>query len=155
MASTDHQHLTPQVENLYSNFEELPESPESLEDDILVISEPDTSLENALCLNQAYQSTLLELSQQLDVLRLVNQQKQKSLAEEIEALTALANEKQEKQKKKKISFSFFGMPYFKDAEYNCAPKNEDTLLAESIGFRNVALVSSFKPCNLDYFFFCF
>lgn len=98
MASSYQQHLTPQAENSFSIFEEL--TSESLEDDPLIINELDPSLENALCLNQAYQSTLLELSQQLDVLRLVNQQKQKSLAEEIELLTALANKKPENKKRR-------------------------------------------------------
>ena len=62
-------------------------------------------MENALCLNKAYQSMLVELSQQLDILRIINQQKQKEVQEEIEMLV---HKKPEKQKKRKITFSFFG-----------------------------------------------
>ena len=42
------------------------------------------------------------------------------------------------------------MPYFKDADYNCAPKNEDAQVAESIGFRNIAIINVYKPCKFLY-----
>ncbi len=143
--------MTPQAENSFSILEEL--TSDSLDDDRLVINQLEPSLENALCLNKAYQSMLVELSQQLDVLRIVNQRKQKALQEEIEMLTVEANKKPEKHKKRKVTFSFFGMPYFKDAEYNCAPKNEDTLLADTIGFRNIAIINVYKPCECLFLMF--
>lgn len=153
VASSYQQHLTPQADNSFSIFEEL--TSESLDEDGLVIDQLEPSLDNALCLNKAYQSMLMELSQQLDVLRIVNRQKQKDVLEEIEALTAQTNKKTEKTKRTKINISFFGMPYFKDWEYSCAPKNEDAQLAENIGFRNISLINTFKPCKFLFAFLKF
>ncbi len=70
-ASSYQQHLTPNVDNLFSIFEELTSDP--VEGDRIVIdAELEPSLENAICLNMAYQSMLKDLAQQLEVLRNVN-----------------------------------------------------------------------------------
>lgn len=149
-ASSYQQHLTPNVDNLFSIFEELTSDP--VEGDRIVIdAELEPSLENAICLNMAYQSMLKDLAQQLEVLRNVNLHKQKNLRAEIEILKAKPNKKSDKQKKKIIPFSFFGMPYFKDAAYNTPPPNEDTQLAQnSLGFRNISLLLLNKQSKLRW-----
>lgn len=146
VASSYQQHLTPQADHSFSIFEEL--TSESVDENRLIIDQLEPSLENALCLNKAYQAMLIDLSQQLEVLLIINQQKLKTVREEIDILVNQTNKKADKPRRKKLVFSFFGMPYFKDLEYNCAPKNEDALLAESIGFRNISLVNTFKPCKV-------
>ena len=83
--------MTPQPENSFSIFEEL--TSDSLDENRLIINQLEPSLENALCLNKAYQSMLVELSQQLDILRIINQQKQKEVQEEIEMLVHKKPEK--------------------------------------------------------------
>lgn len=145
-ASTYQQHLTPShADNTFSIFEEL--TSESVEENRLVISELEPSYENALCLNRAYQAMLFELSQQLDVLRNFNEHKQKILLIEIEILKVKSTKKPGKKKKKPITFSYFGMPYFKDASYNTHPLNEDAKLASNLGFRNISLILMNKPCK--------
>ena len=144
-ASSYQQHLTPSnVDNSFSIFEELTSDP--VEEDGLVIAEVEPSLENAILLNKAYRSMLMDLAQQIDVLRYVNLHKQKILRAEIEILKAKEKTKKtDKQKKKLIPFSFFGMPYFKDAAYNTPPPNEDIILAQSLGFRIISLLWLNKP----------
>lgn len=146
-ASSYQQHLTPShPDNTFSIFEEL--TSECVEEDRIIISELEPSYENALCLNRAYQSMLFELSQQLEVLRNVNEHKQKILLTEIEILKAKFTKKPEKKTKKKpITFSYFGMPYFKDESYNTPPMNSDAKLACNLGYRNISLIMMNKPCK--------
>lgn len=146
-ASSYQQHLTPShPDNTFSIFEEL--TSECVEEDRIIISELEPSYENALCLNRAYQSMLFELSQQLEVLRNVNEHKQKILLTEIEILKAKFTKKPEKKTKKKpITFSYFGMPYFKDESYNTPPMNSDAKLACNLGYRNISLIMMNKPLS--------
>lgn len=145
MASSYQQHLTPQADRSFHIFEELNNS--SDEDQLFIDDEP-PSLEYALKLNIVYQQSLLDLLQALEVMKLRNQEKQKQAIEDLEELQSVeANIKSKKKKIKKIPFSFFGMPYFKNLDYNSPPKNEDTILAETIGFRNICLFNLCKPCK--------
>lgn len=150
--SSYQQHLTPNVDNSFSIFEELTSDPIE-EDGIVIDAELEPSFENAICLNKAYHAMLVDLAQQLEVLRNVNLHKQKILHAEIEILKAKPNKKSDKQKKKPISFTFFGMPYFKDAAYNTPPPNGDTQLAQTLGFRKISLLLLNKPSKFKWNFF--
>jgi hypothetical protein len=132
------------LESLFSTFEELTVSyPVDTE-----LDELEPSFENAIRLNIAYQSMLKDLVQQLEVLRVVNIKNQKKLHAEIEVLKASENKISDKPKTKAIPFAFFGMPYFKDEDYNTPPPNYDTLLAQRLGFRNISLLLLNKPSKL-------
>ena len=142
-ASSYQQHLTP-VDYSFTVYEEL--TSDSLEENRLVVEDLEPSLENALHLNRAYQSMLMELIQQLDILKQVNEDRHKVVLGEMKAVQA-KKKKPEKQKKKKVSFSFFGMPYFKDPQYNSAPDNEDTkLIVNAFGLsKNLAVATATRP----------
>lgn len=144
----------------------MQESIEAPDDDdhILIIDYTEPSYENALLLNQAYQSELLDLLQKVEFFRIKNRQRQELLTEEIHMLSLAANElKTGKPKIAKIPFSLFGMPYFKDRHFNTAPKNEDCILGEMIGVKNLVLPNK-KQCKKNSYhnlfaistrFFCF
>ena len=94
---------------------------------------------------------LMDLCEELQVLLDANTHKQQILNTEIEILKAnKTNKKTEKQKKKIIPFSYFGMPYFKDAAYNTPPPNGEVILAESLEFRNISLILLNKSCKLKF-----
>jgi hypothetical protein len=94
---------------------------------------------------------LKDLVQQLEVLRVVNIKNQKKLHAEIEVLKA--NKISDKPKTNAIPFAFFGMPYFKDVDYNTPPPNSDTLLAQRLGFRNISLLLLNKPGKWKWKFY--
>lgn len=146
MASSYQQHLTP-ADQSFCILEEL--TIDSLEDNQLVIDNLEPSLENALNLNRAYQSMLVDLVQQLKVLQAVNQERQKAVQDEIDSLVSSSRTKQDRTKKKKItSFSFFGMPYFKSPDLETHPHNENTteiFIKQFKLTRNLATVSPFRP----------
>lgn len=133
----------------FSIFEEIPPDLREDDRDQLIIDDMEPSLENALVLNKAYQTVLLELLQKLEVLKVVNQNRQKTIAAEIEELenAIVLYKKSSHERKKKIPFTFFGIPYFKDNNFSCPPKNEDTLLAEKIGFKSVVAIPQPKLCK--------
>lgn len=146
MASSYQAHLTP-GDHSFSVFGEL--TSQSQDDEHFIFEDMDPSLENALVLNKAYQTMLIEVMQQLEVVLSVNKGRQRTVQSEIDLLTSQSNEakKQDKPRRRKVSFPFFGMPYFKDYDYSHPPNNDDTNLAEAIGFKNVALVTPYKPCE--------
>jgi hypothetical protein len=120
--------VTTNLESLFSTFEELTSYP--------VDTELEPSLENAIRLNIAYQSILKDLVQQLEVLRVVNLKNQKKLVAEIEVLKASENEISDKPKSKAIPFSFFGMPYFKESDYNTPPKRLTVTAVDCVDVRS-------------------
>lgn len=113
---------------------------------------------------QCYQQVLQETLQRLLTLISVSRERQRELEEEVTILTKpLVRKKKDVDQQpkdqnpawkwlKKAHISFFGTPYFKDANFECPPKNEDAKTAEDLNFKDIALSCSYRPCN---FFFAF
>ena len=144
--------------SLIEEFNTLDSAPDKDSESELVIDEIPPCLENALALNLAYQAFIEETLQQFSVLLDVNLEKQRNLQNTINQLSSKPGRKsieKDNNRAKKIHFSIFGAPYFKDAEYNSPPKNDDAQLAEDLGFRNLALICSQKPCKFCKVFICF
>lgn len=142
---------TPLPDGSFSIFEEFTSDSRDDEDQ-LIIDELEPSLENALTLNKAYQAVLTELLEKLEVLKVVNQTRQRTITAEIKELETLVQQskKSNQEKKKRIPFTLFGIPYFKDQSYNTAPRNDDALLAEQIGFRLIVAPVQSKLCKSSY-----
>jgi hypothetical protein len=98
---------------------------------------------------------LMDLCEELQAVLDAKTHKLEILNKEIEILKAnKTNKKTDKQKKKLIPFSYFGMPYFKDAAYNTPPPNGEVILAESLEFRNISLIllNKSRKLKLNLFF---
>lgn len=166
-ASSYQAHLTPAAQsNTFSVFGELTaqsdedQSQDVPEESAINLDDLEPTLDNALIVNQGYQGVLIDMRQELDVIQSENHKKQEALQKEIDEL----NEEIAKNKKsyrergakpKKITFAYFGMPYFKDLDsnhdFNCPAANGDAELVEALKFRSVAAVTPFKPREQSLF----
>ena len=94
-------------------------------------SEP-PSLENALKVNLAYKNTLFKLKDQLENLLYINRTNQQNLEKEIRNLNSLASPFTSLEDESDNCLPFCGIPYFKDAQLNCPPRNEDVVSIEKL-----------------------
>lgn len=151
MGSSYQLHLTPQrTENEFSVFEEI--TTDSAEEDQLTIiyGDPVTPVV-LLQYNRMYQKRLMDFARKIEIQIAINEDKHNKLQELISELECSKEAQKSQERSNKITLSYFGMPYFKDKYFNVPPKNDDAILGDSIGFRNVALISPNKPRNKKKF----
>ena len=103
------------------------------------------SLENALKINETYKNTLFKLKDQLENLLHINRTNQQNLEKEMRSLNTLASPFTSLEDESDNCFQFCGIPYFKDAQLNCPPRNEDAVSIEKLGLsQNCSLHPSHK-----------
>lgn len=90
------------------------------------------------------QAALKGITQKSKVLSDTQLNESNILRKEIEVLKAEEKAALD-EKKELIPFSYFGIPYFKDAAYNTPPLNDDALKAKELGFRNISLLMNNNP----------
>ena len=145
VASSYQLHLTPQrTDNEFSVFEEI--TTDSTEDDQLTIIE-DAPATPAVLLqyNRMYQKRLMDFARKIEIQIAINEDQYNQLAIRHFELASSKLAEKSQERVSKITLGYFGIPYFKDKYFNVPPKNDDALLGESIGFRNVGLISPHKP----------
>ena len=142
VASSYQRHLTPQHYSIEENSNDTYE-----EDTLLIDLTP--NVDNAITLNLTYATLLTETLDEIYTLLNLNFDRQTELQEEIDQLMENKS-KRLKGRVKRLRLGDFGIPYFKDGfkDFTTPPKNEDTKFAESLGFRNIALISPWSRCNI-------